>query len=208
MIILHREAHYELAAGAILLYMDISGKAAIVTGASSGIGRAAAKLLSKKGAKVALVARSGDTLEKLSRELPQSFVSVADMANTEQVRHMVRDVAAHFGTIDILVNNAGRGYDAAIELMDINTYQDLFGLDVVGPVVAMQEVSPIMRKAGGGAIINISSGTALMALPNMGGYSSLKRALVGISLTARAELKRDNITVSVVYPFITDTNFE
>jgi short-subunit dehydrogenase len=65
-----------------------------------------------------------------------------------------------------------------------------------------------MRKQGGGTIINISSGTALMHLPNMSAYSSLKRALADISLTAREELKKDNITVSVMYPFMTLTDFE
>ena len=72
----------------------------------------------------------------------------------------------------------------------------------------MQAVIPVMRKQGAGVIVNISSGTALMALPHMGGYSSLKRALVGLSLTAREELKDDNITVSVIYPFMTATQFE
>ena len=65
-----------------------------------------------------------------------------------------------------------------------------------------------MKKQGKGMIINISSGTALMFLPNMAGYSSLKRALIGISLTAREELKKYHIGVSVVYPYITDTDFE
>jgi len=72
----------------------------------------------------------------------------------------------------------------------------------------MQEVIPIMKKQKEGVIINISSGTALMFLPNMSAYSSLKRASVGISLTAREELKDDNISVSVVYPYITLTDFE
>jgi short-subunit dehydrogenase len=72
----------------------------------------------------------------------------------------------------------------------------------------MQQVIPIMRKQKEGSIVNISSGTALMYLPNMGAYSSLKRALASISLTAREELKKDNINVSVVYPYITDTDFE
>jgi len=72
----------------------------------------------------------------------------------------------------------------------------------------MQLVIPVMRSRGGGAIVNVSSGTALMHLPNMSPYSSAKRALAGISLTAREELKKDNIIVSVVYPFITDTDFE
>jgi short-subunit dehydrogenase len=72
----------------------------------------------------------------------------------------------------------------------------------------MKEVIPIMRKQGGGAIINISSGTALMYLPNIGVYSAAKAALSQISLVAREELKEDNIVVNVVYPYITSTDFE
>jgi len=72
----------------------------------------------------------------------------------------------------------------------------------------MQQVIPIMKKQGGGAIVNISSGTALMIMPNMAAYSSLKRAIAGLSLTAHEELKKDNIIVSVIYPYITATDFE
>ena len=121
---------------------------------------------------------------------------------------MVKKVKDHFGRVDILINNAGQGYDASIENTDINEFHRLFDLDVIGPLIAMQQVVPIMRQQGGGVIVNISSGTALMALPNMGAYSSLKRALAGISLTANEELKEDKIVVSVVYPYITLTDFE
>ncbi len=188
--------------------MEVKNKAAIVTGASSGIGEATARLLTKKGARVALVARSKEKLTKLSQELPGSLVVVCDMMDPVVVKAMVKKVSDHYKGVDVLVNNAGQGYDAIIENININTFRKLFNLDLVGPLVAMQEVIPLMRKKGQGAIINISSGTALMALPNMAGYSSLKRALAGISLTAREELKSDNIKVSVVYPFITETNFE
>lgn len=108
--------------------MTVKNRVAIVTGASSGIGLATSKLLTNRGAKVALV--------------------------------------------------------------------------------AIQCVIPYMQKQGDGVIINISSGTSLMALTNMGAYSSLKRALNGLSLTAREELAKDNISVSVVYPYITLTNFD
>ena len=81
-------------------------------------------------------------------------------------------------------------------------------LTFLGPVVAMQQVIPIMRKQGGGSIMNVSSGLALMYLPGMSVYASLKRALSHISLTAREELKEDKIAVSVVYPYITSTDFE
>lgn len=188
--------------------MNVKGKMVVVTGASSGIGESTAKLLTKHGAKVALVARSKDKLEKLSKKLAGSFVVRTDMTDETQVRKMIREVTSHYGRIDILINNAGQGYDAPIEKINIDTYRKLFDLNVAGPLIAMQEVIPIMRKQKGGTIVNISSGTALMFLPNMSAYSSLKRALIGITLTAREELKEDNITVSVVYPYITLTNFD
>lgn len=187
--------------------MNVWGKAAIVTGASSGIGEATARLLAQKGGRVALVARSREKLEQLSKELPDSFVVVADMSVPGEVRKMVREVARHYGRIDVLVNGAGQGYDARIENINIERFHKIFDVDVVGPLVAMQAVIPLMKKHGG-SIVNISSGTALMVLPNMGAYSSLKRAIALISLTAREELKGDNIVVSVVYPYITDTDFE
>lgn len=188
--------------------MNMKGRVAIVTGASSGIGEATARLLSKKGASVALVARSKAKLEKLVQELPDSAAFVCDMSKPTQVRQMVKNVVKHFGRVDILINNAGRGYDAAIENIDVDKFRDLFDLNVVGYLVAIQEVVPLMHKQKGGAIVNISSGTALMVLPHMAAYSSLKRAVAGLSLTAREEFKKDQIAVSVVYPFITATDFE
>ncbi len=188
--------------------MDVKGKISIVTGASSGIGLSTAILLAKKGAKVALVSRSGKKLAEISKKLPDSIFIVVDMSKENEIVDMVKKVKKHFGRIDILINNAGQGYDASIENTNIDTYHKIFDLDVVGPLIAMQNVIPIMKEQGSGFIINISSGTALMYLPNMGAYSSVKRALVGISLTAREELKSVNINVSVVYPYITETNFE
>lgn len=188
--------------------MDVKNKVAIVTGASSGIGLATARLLAEKGARLALAARSKDKLERLSEELPDSLATPADMTKINEVKRMVEQTEAHFGRIDILINNAGQGYDAPVENIDIDTFHYIFDLDVVGPLVAMQLVIPVMRSQGGGAIINVSSGAALMCLQNMSPYSSLKRALAVLSLTAREELKDDGIAVSVVYPFVTLTDFE
>jgi short-subunit dehydrogenase len=188
--------------------MDIKGKVAIVTGASSGIGLATAKLLSSKGAKLALVARSKDKLEQLAKELPEAIAVTADISKVEEAKNMIKQAYEHFGRIDILVNNAGRGYDVPVEKTDIDIFHYLFDLDVVGPLVAMKEAIPLMRRQGGGTIVNVSSGTALMYLPDNGPYSALKRALAHISLTARTELEKDNIVVSVVYPYITLTDFE
>ena len=188
--------------------MQIEGKVVIVTGASSGIGLATAKLLAQKGARIALVARSKDKLEAIAKQLPDSLVVTTDMTKPQEIKDMAQKVKDHFGRIDVLINNAGQGYDGEIEKINIDTFHKIFDLDLIGPLIAMQQVIPIMRQQKEGSIINISSGTALMYLPGMSAYSSMKRALVGISLTAREELKKDNINVSVVYPFITDTDFE
>ncbi len=188
--------------------MDVKGKVAIVTGASRGIGLATAKILSSKGAKLVLVARSKDKLEQLAAELPEAIAVRADISKAEDVKNMVKQAYEHFGQIDILVNNAGQGYDVPVEKTDIEIFHYIFDLDVVGPLVAMKEAIPLMRRQGRGTIVNVSSGTALMQLPDNGPYSALKRALAQISLTARIELAKDNIVVSVVYPYITLTDFE
>lgn len=188
--------------------MEINGKVAIVTGASSGIGLATAKLLTKEGAKVALVARSKGKLESLSKKLPDSLPIPCDMSKEDEIVRMVEKVKKHYGRIDILINNAGQGYDATIENTKTATFRKLFELDLLGPLVAIQKVIPEMKAQKEGAIVNVSSGTALMALPNMGAYSSLKRALAGLSLTTRGELEKFNIKVSVIYPYITLTDFE
>jgi len=186
----------------------LKDKVAIVTGASSGIGLATAKLLSENGVQVALVSRSKDVLGQLSGRMPGSRPIPADMTKVPEIKKMVSLAERYFGRIDILVNNAGQGYDAPVENTEIETLRYIYDLNVIGPLVAMQQVVPLMREQGGGTIMNISSGTALMHLPGMSPYSSSKRALAGISLAARKELEPDHITVSVVYPYITLTNFE
>jgi len=187
--------------------MQIKGHVFIVTGASSGIGLSTAMALSDRGAKVALLARSGDALQKLAQQLPGSLPVPADMTKFDRVREAVRAVYQHYGRIDGLVNNAGRSYAASIEEIEPEIFDEIFHLNVLGPIIAMQEVIPVMRAQGGGSIVNINSGTAFMTIPQYSVYSSSKRALLGFSLTARAELEKDRIVVSEIYPFITATNF-
>ena len=187
--------------------MIVQDKVAIVTGASSGIGEATAKTLTAHGAKVVLAARSKDKLDELSKTLKDSFSVPTDVKDVEALKNLVQKTIEHFGRLDILVNNAGLGYDIAVEKIDPSLYTELFQINLLGPLILMQEAIPHMRLAGEGSIVNVSSGTSLMNIPNLAAYSSMKRALNGVSLTARTELEKDNIKVSIVYPYITNTNF-
>jgi short-subunit dehydrogenase len=187
--------------------MRIDGLVFIVTGASSGIGLATARALAARGGKLALVARSTRALQDLAATLPGSIAVTADMTDIAGIRQAVTDVDRHFGRVDGLVNNAGRSYAASVEEIDPVLFDEIFHLNVLGPIVAMQAVIPIFRRQGAGSIVNVNSGTAFMTIPQYGVYSASKRALMGFSLTARAELAGDGIVVSEVYPFITATNF-
>lgn len=187
--------------------MKIKDHVFIVTGASSGIGKSTAVALSRRGGKVALLARSTDALKELARELPGSLPVTVDVTQFDRVREAVGIVQQHYGRIDGLVNNAGRSYAASIEEIEPALFDEIFHLNVLGPIVAMQGVIPLMRAQRAGTIVNINSGTAFMTIPQYSVYSSSKRALLGFSLTARAELEKDGIIVSEVYPFVTATNF-
>lgn len=187
--------------------MQIQDRVFIVTGASSGIGLSTAVALADRGAKVALLARSTDALQALARKLPGSLPVTTDMTQFDHVREAVRTVHRHYSRVDGLINNAGRSYAAAIEDIDPAAFDEIFHLNVLGPIVAMQAVIPLMRAQRGGSIVNINSGTAFMTVPQYSVYSSSKRALLGFSLTARAELEKDGIVVSEIYPVITATNF-
>ena len=192
--------------------MDIADKVVLITGASGGIGLATAHLLSQKGTKLALAARSAEKLERIVSELPDAFTIPTDMRNETEVRRMIDQTQQHYGRIDVLVNNAGQGLHVPIEKVDLEQYRSVFELNVVSVVAAMQAVIPIMRAQGGGVIINISSGTSKIAPERLkraavGPYASTKYALNAISLTARQELADENIRVGLVYPGVTATDF-
>ena len=187
--------------------MQIKDGVFIVTGASSGIGLATAIALADRGARVAILARSADALQKLAQQLPQSLALTVDVTNFAAIREATQAVHKHYGRIDGLINNAGRSYAATVEEIDPALFDEIFHLNVLAPIIAMQTVIPVMRAQGGGSIVNINSGTAFMTIPQYSVYSASKRALLGFSLTARAELEKDRIVVSEIYPFITATNF-
>jgi short-subunit dehydrogenase len=187
--------------------MEIKNKIVIVTGASEGIGRATAIALSREGATVVLAARSDDKIAELAHELPGSLAVHTDMRNPADIQNLIdRTIAVH-ERIDILINNAGQGMHGPVEKIDIARYKEIMELNVYGPLIAMQAVIPFMRTHGGGMIVNVSSRVSKNYFPNLAAYASTKYALNALSLTAREELKPDNIVVSVMHPKMTATNF-
>lgn len=187
--------------------MQIEDRVFVVTGASSGIGLSTAELLTAGGAKVAMLARSGDVLQELAGRLPGSLPMSVDVTDFDALRASLSAVHDHYGRLDGLINNAGRSYDARVEEIDPVHFDEIFRLNVLAPIMAMQAVIPIMRRAGAGAIVNVNSGTAFMTIPGYSVYSASKRALLGFTQTARGELADDGIAVSEVYPTLTATNF-
>lgn len=187
--------------------MQIKDRVFVVTGASSGIGLETARALNGQGGKVALLARSSDALAELAAELPESLPVTVDVTDSDAFRSAIEKVYEHYGRIDGLINNAGRSYGAMVEEIDPKIFDEIFHLNVLAPIIGMQAVIPIMRKQGGGCIVNINSGTSFMTIPGYSVYASSKRALMGFTTTAREELKGDGIVVSQVYPAVTATNF-
>lgn len=187
--------------------MDPKGKTAIVTGASSGIGLAIAKLLSSRGAQVAIMSRTQDELDAISKALPGSFPLAVDLSDERAAREAFKKALTHYGHIDILVNNAGRSYAAMIEDIDTAKLRSIFELNAFTPVALMQEAAKAMTR--GGSIVNISSGTVLAEdpFPGMSVYVASKHALASFGKHAREELKKKGIAVSVVYPYLTATDF-
>ena len=187
--------------------MEIKGKVIVITGATSGIGEAAARKLAYAGATLVLAGRNDEKLAALAHELRGSVAVRADMASQADIANLIDRALEMDGRIDILINNAGVGMYGPFTEIDLDEYHHMMNVNLFGPVYAMKLVIPRMRAQGGGMILNISSRVSKNYFPNLSAYASTKYALNAISLTAREELKDDNIIVSVMHPKMTATNF-
>ncbi len=187
------------------------GQAAIVTGASSGIGRATAVALAHRGAQVALAARRADLLDEVAAEVQasggQALVIPTDMRDPEQVDRMVEAALERFGRVDILVANAGVYARSALEDLTVEKIQDSMAVNFYGGVYAILAVLPHMRSRGSGHIVVVTSMDGKKGFPLDAPYASAKFALTGFSEVLRQELHGSGIYVSTILPGRVDTEF-
>jgi NAD(P)-dependent dehydrogenase (short-subunit alcohol dehydrogenase family) len=187
--------------------LDLTGKVVIVTGASSGIGEAAARALHQAGARPVLAARREDRLNQLSEQLGGALAVPTDVTDPAARERLVQATLERYGRIDGLVNNAGVALHAMLADVDLAEFTELLQLNVVSALGMMQAVLPAMRSQGAGRIVNVSSGTTRMAPPTVGGYAAAKAALNMLGEVARKEWAADGIVVSTVLPSLTATEF-
>jgi len=156
---------------------QLDGKVVLITGASSGIGEATARLVAEQGALPVLTARRTDRLEALATELGGALAIPADVRVPEQVHRLVEMTMERLGRVDVLINNAGQGLHLPLEKVSLEDLVAVTELNFYAPLVAMQAIVPIMRDGGGGAIVNVSSGSSRTVLPGVGAYAATKAAL-------------------------------
>ena len=185
------------------------GKVAVVTGASSGIGEATARVLAARGAAVVLAARNEERILFLEREIDAAGGSVlsvpTDVTDGASVNNMVERTVGEFGSLDVLVNNAGLGLSGRVAELRPDDLRYLFEVNVLGPLNCIQAALPRMGR--GGRIINVSSVVGKRAIPKVGGYCATKSALNSLSDALRVEVADRDIAVTTVYPGTTRTPF-
>ncbi|MBE2200706.1 MAG: SDR family NAD(P)-dependent oxidoreductase [Anaerolinea sp.] len=191
--------------------MQIADRIIIVTGASAGIGQATAVSLAKRGAHLILTARRKDRLANLAADLavyPGRILCIAgDIGDTTFARVLIERAITEFGRVDVLINNAGVGHQSALATMPIADAQTIFNVNVLGLLAATQAVIPQMQRQGGGQIVNVSSIVGQRPLPMSGVYCASKTAVNFLSRSLRMELRHDHITITLVYPGLTATEF-
>ncbi len=185
--------------------MDIRGKVVIVTGASSGIGEAAAREFGREGAKVVLAARRVDKLQALAQEMiamgAEALVVQADLSKLEDIQALVSQTLEKFGRIDVLVNNAGFGRLDWLENLDpLKDIQAQIDVNVMGVIQTTRQVLPVMMKQRSGSIVNMCSMAGLVGTPTYTIYAASKHAVHGFSEALRREVKPWGIDVSLIYP--------
>lgn len=186
-----------------------AGRRALVTGASSGIGEATARLLAGSGYRVALLARTAERLERVRAELPGEghLVLPCDLTSCRDLERAFATLTDSFGGLELLVNNAGLGYRARVEELDDALLERLFRTNVLGLLHASRLALPLLRRGERPVVVNVSSVVGRRGIPGQVAYAASKAAVCSIGEGLRIEWAGDRIAVCTLNPALTATGF-
>lgn len=193
-----------------ILGMDdwgIEGKNALVTGASSGIGRATAIKLAAAGCHVTAVGRKKETLERLANEIGGDHceIVIADLGDHVQTQTAARTALDRRGGIDILVNDAGVGFRADVLGTGLDEWETTFAVNVRAPFIVCQELLPQMLERGQGVIVNVASVGGIIGIPDRAAYCASKAALISLTRSIAVEYATKGIRANCLAPGTTET---
>lgn len=195
-------------------WFDLTGRVALVTGGSKGLGRAIAGALARAGADVAITSRTQSDLDAVAAELRQSgrraLAVCGDVTEEDSIGALVERVLAEFGQIDILVNNAGVEGVGAIVEMEAAQWDNVLDVNLRGPMLCCKHVGPHMIRRRSGKVINVASVLASRVARYMAAYAASKAGLVQLTRTLALEWIRHNVQVNALCPgyFLTPMNEE
>jgi short-subunit dehydrogenase len=183
---------------------DWTQKVVLITGASSGIGRALALELGKRGARLGLTARRAEELSKVAEEVSraggQALALPADVRNADEINKVAERLREKFGRVDVLIANAGMSTTTAGTQLDASEAGDVITINVIGVVNSVASVLPDMLKRGEGHLVAISSLASYRGMPKSGAYSASKAAVSTLFESLRVDLRRGGVAVTTIHP--------
>ncbi len=190
--------------------MNTRSKVIIVTGASSGIGKATALLLAEKGAKLVLGARGEAKLAQLTEQIHgsggEAIYAITDVSKREDVARLVQMAIEHYGRVDVLINNAGVMPISALDELKVDDWEAMIDINIKGVLYGIAEALPVFRRQESGHFINIASTAAHRVVPNQSVYAGTKFAVRAISEGLRQEAG-EKLRVTIISPGMTRTEY-
>lgn len=184
--------------------MILENKKAIITGGSRGLGRATALAFAKEGIDVAITGRNEESLIKTTSELKELGVNavyeVFDVGNYEEVKTGIKNIITNLGGVDILVNNAGVAAFGSLNDMEVEVWENMIRINVLGMYYVTKEVLPYLIDKNQGDILNVASTAGLNGNANVSAYSASKFAVIGLSQSLMKEVRKNNIRVTTLTP--------